>query len=139
MKVGRYPNLKEEVGNSIHGHEIYHQLDGKTNQVANCILCFCGWFAGLLSQKEKKIKNKKSKYLNFKKGKPKFHYFHLSPPNLQAICGWHLKGGLKVGVSYSNNNLIQPPILGHKIIQYHPRTNTSYIILRIHTLACWLG
>ena len=36
----RYPNLKKEVGGSIHVYETSSLLDRKTFQVINCLMCF---------------------------------------------------------------------------------------------------
>jgi hypothetical protein len=45
----------------------------------------------------------------------------------------------KVDMTYSNNNLIQPPTFGQKMIEYPPERNIYEIILRINTTVCWLG
>jgi hypothetical protein len=40
MMVERYPNLKEEVGSSIHGCEISSLLERNICGVVKCLLCF---------------------------------------------------------------------------------------------------
>ena len=58
MMVERYPNPKEEVGSSIPSYETYSQLDKKTCQVVNCLLCFGD---GLLSSYNRTKEKKKLK------------------------------------------------------------------------------
>ena len=62
MMVERYPNLNEEVGNSISGCEISSLLEKKTCQVINCLLCFGVDLLAICLKKEKE----KEKKLEFK-------------------------------------------------------------------------
>ena len=55
MMVERYPNLKEEVGNSIPGYEIHSLLDSKTCQVVNCLLCFDVGLSTFCLKKRRKV------------------------------------------------------------------------------------
>jgi hypothetical protein len=60
MMVERYPNLKEEVGSSIHDYEISSLPDGKLARwsSASCVLTLACQ-PSIFKKKEKKRKKKK--------------------------------------------------------------------------------
>ena len=79
--VGRYPNLKEEIGSSIPDREISSLLYEKLARV-NCLLCYgvgLPAYAQGLPKKEKKIENEKEvKYRTYVKGS----YSHKLPASV---------------------------------------------------------
>jgi hypothetical protein len=56
MMVGRYPNLKEEVCNSIHDYEISSLLDIQLARWSSCFLCFGVGMSAFYLKNTNKIK-----------------------------------------------------------------------------------
>jgi hypothetical protein len=63
MMVERYPNLREEVGNSIPGCEISSLLDQKNLPGGQLPLALWRWPVNILSQIRIKEKKKKKAYV----------------------------------------------------------------------------
>ena len=63
MMVERYPNLKEEVGDSIPACEIFSLLDRITCQAVDCLLCSDAGLSAFCRKKEKRKRKRKVTYL----------------------------------------------------------------------------